>query len=318
MAETDRGAARTATRRDRRRGLRAVLAKALALSPADRYQNGGELATALGDRAHAVSTVTSPPFRHLASFTEEDRLYGRDREISTLVEHVLFRRAVVYTAPSGTGKTSLLRAGLVPRLTSLGVSCVYVACHGREPPDLARAIWPKGDTPAATAAARIAEQRKRLVVVVDQVEAALANAAFATSLRELERAAGELDLGVVLSVREDVLASLLARLDAQSTVLRLGPLTPEGAREAIVGPLIERRTTIEEPLLAALLVDLERAAALIATEMRWSGEQAVYPPHLQLACSALYNQLGRWRGCARASPLRATRRSRRDRPRLLG
>jgi formylglycine-generating enzyme required for sulfatase activity len=73
--------------------------------------------------------------------------------------------------------------------------------------------------------------------------------------------------------------------------VRLGPLAPEGAREAIVGPLIERRVTIEEPLLAALLADLERAASLIAAEMRWPAEHAVYPPHLQLACSALFDQL---------------------------
>jgi formylglycine-generating enzyme required for sulfatase activity len=272
--------------------LRGILAKALALTPAERYQNGGELAAALGDRERATSVTASPPFRHLASFTEEDRLHGRDHEIGALVEHVLFRRAVVYTAPSGTGKTSLLRAGLVPRLESLGVECVYVACHGREPPDLARAIWSDGATPAAAAALRIQAERKRLVVVIDQVEAALANSAFAAGLHELQRAAGEIDLGVVLSVREDVLASLLAQLDAQSNVLRLGPLSPDGAREAIVGPLLERRVTIEEPLLAVLLVDLQRAAALIATEMRWSGQQAVYPPHLQLACSALFEQLG--------------------------
>ena len=128
--------------------LREVLAKALALASADRYQHGGELAAALGDATRRSCRLpTSPPFRHLAAFTEadRDRLYGRDREIATLVEHVLFRRAVVYTAPSGTGKTSLLRAGLVPRLEALGVACVYVACHGREPPDLARAIWPEGD-----------------------------------------------------------------------------------------------------------------------------------------------------------------------------
>src|SRR5690606_5170546 len=156
--------------------------------------------------------ASSPPFRHLAAFTEEDRdrLYGRDREIATLVEHVLFRRAVVYTAPSGTGKTSLLRAGLVPRRASLGVACVYVACHGREPPDLSRAIWSEGDTPTAAAAARLASEHKRLVIIIDQVEAALACTSFVAQLRELERRAGEIELGVVLSVREDVLASLLA------------------------------------------------------------------------------------------------------------
>jgi formylglycine-generating enzyme required for sulfatase activity len=273
--------------------LRDVLAKALALSPADRYQNGGELAAALGEDARAATIAASPPFRHLAPFTEDDgdRLYGRDREIATLVEHVLFRRAVVYTAPSGTGKTSLLRAGLAPRLAALGVGCVYVACHGREAPDLARAIWREGAGPAQAAQQRIASEGKRLVVVVDQTEAALGNATFVAQLRELQRASGELDLGVVLSVREDVLASLLAQLDTQSNVLRLGPLSPDGAREAIVGPLIERRVTIEEPLLAALLSDLERAATAIAAEMRWLAERAIYPPHLQLACSSLYDQL---------------------------
>jgi formylglycine-generating enzyme required for sulfatase activity len=270
--------------------LRAVLAKALALAPAERYANGGELAVALGDTTRPA-VPTSPPFRHLASFTEadRDRLYGRDREITTLVEHVLFRRAVVYTAPTGTGKTSLLRAGLVPRLDALGVSCVYVACHGREPPDLARAIWSEGATAVAAASARIASEHKRLVIVVDQVEAALASREFVAELCALQ--GSELELGLVLSVREDVLASLLTKLDAQTNVLRLGPLAPEGAREAIVGPLIERRVTIEEPLLAALLADLERAASLIAAEMRWPAEHAVYPPHLQLACSALFDQL---------------------------
>ena len=271
--------------------LRGVLAKALALAPGDRYQNGTELAAALGDGTPSAPVTSSPPFRHLAAFTETDRLYGRDYEITTLVEHVLFRRSVVYTAPSGTGKTSLLRAGLVPRLASLGVACVYVACHGREPPDLARAIWNEGASPAAAAAARIASEKKRLVIVVDQVEAALANATFAASLRDLERSAGDLDIGVVFSVREDVLASLLAHLDGQSNVVRLGPLSPDGAREAIVGPLIERRVTIEEPLLAALLADLQRAVTLIATEMRWPAEDAVYPPHLQLACATLYDRL---------------------------
>jgi len=270
--------------------LRTVLAKALALAPAERYANGGELAVALGE-ATRPAVPTAPPFRHLASFTEadRDRLYGRDREITTLVEHVLFRRAVVYTAPTGTGKTSLLRAGLVPRLDALGVACVYVACHGREPPDLARAIWTEGATALAAATARIASEHKRLVIVVDQVEAALASREFVAELCALQ--GSELELGLVLSVREDVLASLLTQLDAQTNVLRLGPLAPEGAREAIVGPLIERRVTIEEPLLAALLADLERAASLIAAEMRWPAEHAVYPPHLQLACSALFDQL---------------------------
>lgn len=273
------------------RSLRTVLGKALALAPSERYQNAGELAAALGETGREPPSATSPPFRHLAAFTEADRLYGRDREIATLVEHVLFRRAVVYTAPSGTGKTSLLRAGLVPRLGTLGVACVYVSCHGREPPDLARAICSDGATPAAAAKLRIETEHKRLVVVIDQIEAALGNARFVAEVGELLRVATELELGIVLSVREDVLASLLAHLGTQHNVLRLGPLSVDGAREAIIGPLIERRVRIDASLLDTLIGDLERAAASIAAEMRWADERAVYPPHLQLACSALYEQL---------------------------
>ena len=188
--------------------------------PRSATQHGGELAAALGDRRQPSRRVpTSPPFRHLAPFTEadRDRLYGRDREIETLVEHVLFRRAVVYTAPTGTGKTSLLRAGLVPRLDALGVACVYVACHGREPPDLARAIWPEGATAAAAATARIASEHKRLVIVVDQVEAALASQRASRPSCASSSARATLELGVVLSVREDVLASLLAQLECADT-----------------------------------------------------------------------------------------------------
>ncbi|MFT3698294.1 MAG: bifunctional serine/threonine-protein kinase/formylglycine-generating enzyme family protein [Kofleriaceae bacterium] len=260
--------------------LRAVLAKALALDPNERYQTGKELALALGDKRPTKSiAVASPPFRHLASFTEEDRdrLYGRDLEISTLVEHVVFRNSVVYTAPTGTGKTSLLRAGLMARIDALGMTGVYVACHSHERPDLQGPI----------AAARV--PGKRIVLIVDQIEAALKNHEFVDELQTIVR---DPTMSSVLSVREDVLASLLNHLDARSDVLRLGPLGSEGAREAIVGPLIERRVTMEEQLLDRLLADLERAAALIAPEMRWQATgPMIYPPHLQLACSTLFERL---------------------------
>ncbi|HSK01748.1 MAG TPA: serine/threonine-protein kinase, partial [Kofleriaceae bacterium] len=111
--------------------LRAVLARALETDPAKRYQTARELAAALDGGPSPPSPPPAPPapivpFRHLAPFTESDfgRLHGREADLAALIEHVLFRRCVVYTAPSGTGKTSLLRAGLVPRLEALGIQAI--------------------------------------------------------------------------------------------------------------------------------------------------------------------------------------------------
>jgi formylglycine-generating enzyme required for sulfatase activity len=276
--------------------LRAVLARALALAPDQRYQTAAELSAALGGAEVAAKAAeVRAPFRHLAPFTEGDRLHGRAHDIDVLVEHVLFRRTIVYTAPSGTGKTSLLRAGLVPRLDGLGVRTAYVACRAGAEATLAAAIWPGAARIDEAVAAALAHHQRRLVIVLDQCEVLLARKGAGAALDELaalEAEAPDREVTVVLGVREDFLASLLDREPLRGAlVVRLGPLTVDGAREAIVGPLTEQRIAIADDLLAVLLADLEAAVAAVAPELRWTAAHAVYPPHLQLACSVLYESL---------------------------
>ncbi|HEY4244599.1 MAG TPA: SUMF1/EgtB/PvdO family nonheme iron enzyme [Kofleriaceae bacterium] len=282
--------------------LRAVLARALQIAPDDRFQSAREFAAALAGEALAPTDEPAerPPFRHLAPFTEVDAsaLRGRDRDIAALVEAVLYRRTVIYTAPSGTGKTSLLRAGLAGRLEALGMRALYMPCRvAGAPISLAAAIWP--DASSAVEAVRLWQDKhaKRLVLVLDQLEAGItapeASQLFADVIA-LDRARPAVDIGLVLSVREDYLAGLLgahAGID-QFPVLRLGPLRVAAAREAITAPLALRRVAIDEDLLAVLLADLRAAAKAIAAELRWRDPDAVYPPHLQLACSVLYDSLG--------------------------
>jgi serine/threonine protein kinase len=93
--------------------LRPILARALALDPAERYQSAADFAAALGGPVEAgVVSAPPAPFRHLAPLTERDRgrLFGRDSDVASLIDHALYRRAVIYSAPSGVGTTSLLRA----------------------------------------------------------------------------------------------------------------------------------------------------------------------------------------------------------------
>jgi hypothetical protein len=68
------------------------------------------------------------PWIGLASYSEETRGYfhGRDEEAAELARRVQRKPLTVLFGQSGLGKTSLLRAGLVPRLRGEGFCPVYV------------------------------------------------------------------------------------------------------------------------------------------------------------------------------------------------
>ncbi|HEY5101464.1 MAG TPA: hypothetical protein VII70_01675 [Steroidobacteraceae bacterium] len=82
----------------------------------------------------AANSVDAPnvdeknPWLGLASFTEETRrfFYGRDEEVAELARRVQRKLLTVLFGQSGLGKTSILRAGLVPRLRAQGYCPVYV------------------------------------------------------------------------------------------------------------------------------------------------------------------------------------------------
>jgi tetratricopeptide (TPR) repeat protein len=68
------------------------------------------------------------PWLGLASFTEETRayFYGREEEIAELCRRVQRKLLTILFGQSGLGKTSILRAGVVPRLRPEGFCPVYV------------------------------------------------------------------------------------------------------------------------------------------------------------------------------------------------
>jgi hypothetical protein len=68
------------------------------------------------------------PWLGLASFTEETRayFYGREDEIAELGRRVQRKLLTILFGQSGLGKTSILRAGIVPRLRPEGYCPVYV------------------------------------------------------------------------------------------------------------------------------------------------------------------------------------------------
>ena len=77
---------------------------------------------------NGASLSSESPWLGLASFTEETRAYfhGRDEEIAELARRVQRKLLTVLFGQSGLGKTSILRAGVVPKLREEGYCPVYV------------------------------------------------------------------------------------------------------------------------------------------------------------------------------------------------
>ena len=78
--------------------------------------------------APQASVDPQHPWLGLDSFTEETRtyFYGRDEEVAELARRVQRKLLTILFGQSGLGKTSILRAGIVPRLRAQGYCPVYV------------------------------------------------------------------------------------------------------------------------------------------------------------------------------------------------
>lgn len=95
------------------------------------------------DDAPGVAVDDQNPWLGLDSFTEETRgyFYGREDEIAELARRVQRKSLTILFGQSGLGKTSILRAGIVPRLRPEGFCPIYVRiAYGADTPPPAEQI----------------------------------------------------------------------------------------------------------------------------------------------------------------------------------
>ncbi len=91
----------------------------------------------IGSTDATVQVDQLHPWLGLASFSEDTRnyFYGREEEVAELARRVQRKLLTVLFGQSGLGKTSILRAGIVPRLRKEGYCPVYVRIdYGPEAP----------------------------------------------------------------------------------------------------------------------------------------------------------------------------------------
>ena len=74
------------------------------------------------------------PYVGPRAFETGETLYGRDRELQDLLDLLIAERIVLLYSPSGAGKSSLIHAGLIPRLREIGFHVLPVIRVNQEPP----------------------------------------------------------------------------------------------------------------------------------------------------------------------------------------
>lgn len=216
-----------------------------------------EVAAQLTAEREPADEDGSAPYRGLGAFQAEDanRFFGRARLVDELTVKVSTNRFTAVFGPSGVGKSSLLRAGLVPRLGEIADVVVMTP----------------GPHPVEECAARLTGS-DRLVVVVDQFEEVFTlcqdedeRAAFIAMVTNVCEEPGP--VSVVLGIRADFYA-LCAEYPALVAALReaqvlVGPMSQEDLREIVVRPAHEQGYTVEGALLAAVTADAARQAGAL-------------------------------------------------------
>ncbi|GLZ31949.1 hypothetical protein Lesp02_41370 [Lentzea sp. NBRC 105346] len=232
------------------------------------------------NRWHAIAAGASPapavdhapaPYTGLAPFGpgDADRFFGRER----LTEDLLARKESLITVfgASGSGKSSLLRAGLAPRLRGR----VVVVTPGDRPFErCAQQIARVSGLPQAQLddprdlhlLLRQAAIDRGVVLIVDQFEEVF------TLCGEEERgrfiaalaAAATGNVRVVLGVRADFFAhcSMYAEL-VESAHVTVGPMSPDELRRAITKPALGAGGKVENALLAHLVAQVHGSAGVL-------------------------------------------------------
>ncbi|WNG63109.1 protein kinase [Archangium gephyra] len=120
--------------------LAAVIDRCLLKPKDERFPDANALLKALEPflpgRYSRELRIDESPYAGLSSFQEADadRFFGRTREIAALVNRISDRPLLAVVGPSGTGKSSFVRAGLVPVLKRSGTAWESLVIRpGRNP-----------------------------------------------------------------------------------------------------------------------------------------------------------------------------------------
>ena len=242
------------------------------------------------------------PYKFLDYYNPEDAdiFFGRDREIRLLEQKFHNARLLVLHGESGTGKTSLIRAGLMPRLSPDVFVPVYVRVLSDPLREITRELLRQlnlqdanlADLPLAEFLTAVTERvSKTVIIVFDQFEEFFLR--FDEDVRRRAIAelaacltAARLDVKFLIAIRSDYFAQLAEFEDALPQIfthqIHLERLTEAQAVEAVIKPAERLGIQVDEPM----------AQIKLLPELL-TKDGGIEPPLLQIVCDALYQHAQR-------------------------
>jgi eukaryotic-like serine/threonine-protein kinase len=238
------------------------------------------------------------PFVGMAAFQENNAeiFFGRDREIAAATMRLTAQPLLVLAGQSGIGKSSFVRAGLVPALKQNGAWQVAIARPGHNPvselvtavlgmldntsghdlqhsvADLVKQTSAEPGVLGALLRAHARALSRRLLIFIDQFEETFTLGEVVERKVYLAALAGIADdasspLRVVLSIRSDFLdrisehAKFLDQLN--NGLMFLQPLGAAGLRDALQRPIAARGFTFEKPIVDEMISSLNRTTGAL-------------------------------------------------------
>ncbi len=268
--------------------LAAIVDRLVERDAAARFASADELVLALEEcDAPKLALPDGNPYRGLAAFesTHGALFFGRRGEVRELVDRVLHQPLVVVGGDSGTGKSSVCRAGVLPWLSEHGhwdrvdvipgrhpVRALATALAGWTKLDVARveALIEEGGEAIAREVRKVAAANdRRLLLFVDQLEELLTQSVAEEARVAASALAGlgehAMTVRVLATARSDFLSRLATlpglREEMGRALYFLLPLTGERIREVIVRPAAAKGVTFESEALVDKLVEQTGAAA---------------------------------------------------------
>jgi serine/threonine protein kinase len=271
--------------------LAAVIDRCLLKHKEERFPDALSLLRALEPflpgRFNRELKLDESPYAGLSSFQEADadRFFGRTREIAAIVNRIQDRPLIAVVGPSGTGKSSFVRAGLVPVLKRSGTAWeALVIRPGRHPLSalastvaplmsssttveedvqeqqrLVERLYTEPGYVGSVLRSRARRQKRKILVFIDQFEElytlvpdARERLAFTACLTGIADDATS-PIRVILSIRSDFLdrvpedEQFMAEL-AQGLFFLTSP-SREGLRDALVQPAEMAGYQFETPAL---------------------------------------------------------------------
>ncbi len=242
----------------------------------------------------ALRTVPEPtdlrnPFKGLAAFKEDDAadFFGRSHLVEELLDHVRKHRFLAVVGPSGSGKSSAVRAGLIPalregRVPGSGRWLIAQMIPGAHPfAELEGALLRAAPDPPASLMEQLRDEElgllraslrilpdddTELVLLVDQFEELFTLVAsedtrqrFLRSLR-LAVETPHSRVRVIVTLRADFYDRPMEYGEFGKLfvdrVVHVLPLTTHELEEAVVGPADRAGVAVEPVLLADLIADV--------------------------------------------------------------